>query len=48
MIAKIICLEGDRDPPPLVEMETLDVMCHLGLEEGLNDDMQFSIRRLFA
>ena len=47
-ITTTIGSEGDRDPPSQVEMEMLDGMGHLGSEEGLDDDMNFSIRRLFA
>lgn len=39
--------EGDRDPPPQVEMEMLDGMGHLGSKGSLDDDMHFAIRRLF-
>jgi len=44
----IVSLKGDKDPPLLVEMQTLDGMGYLGSEEGLDDDMHFSIRRLFV
>lgn len=37
-------LEGDRDPPPLVDMEMLDGKGHLGSEGSPKDDMHFSIR----
>lgn len=48
MTAMTVGLESDRDPPPLLEMETSGGMGHLGWEEGLDDEMHFAIRRLFA
>jgi len=45
-IAIVVGPEGDRGPSSPIEMEILDGMGHLGLEESLDDDMNFYIRRL--
>lgn len=39
--------EGDKDPSSPVEIKMLDGKGHMGLEESLEDDMIFFIRRLF-
>ena len=47
MSATAVGLEGDKDPPPPVEMEMLDGKGHLGLERSLEYGMHFPISILF-